>query len=154
MFDICLFFHSYRRDRSTFTACPHSMRVNFSASTNSSMIDKESRLYNNSKYCTVSVVYSNQYVEFIVIDVLSYSTQCPYMLRLQLCDTASFKPRLSVMEFVSCQNKQHMHAGILPQLNVIKCDSLRCSFTLGLFYQRQDQEVKPGTCPEWQATWF
>ena len=52
MFDVCLFFffHSYRRDRSKFTVCPHSMRVNFSGSTNSSMTDKESRLYNNSSF--------------------------------------------------------------------------------------------------------
>ena len=41
--------------------------------------------------------------------------------------------------------------GILPQLNMIKYDCLRCSFILGPFYQRQDQEVKPGTCPECQA---
>ena len=41
--------------------------------------------------------------------------------------------------------------GILPQLNLIKYDCLKCGFILGPFYQKQDQEVKPGTCPECQA---
>lgn len=40
---------------------------------------------------------------------------------------------------------------ILPQLSMIKYDCLRCGFTLGPFYQRQDQETKPGTCPECQS---
>ena len=42
--------------------------------------------------------------------------------------------------------------GILPQLNMIKYDCLKCGFILGPFYQRQDQEVKPGTCPECQSS--
>ena len=42
--------------------------------------------------------------------------------------------------------------GILPQLNMIKYDCLRCGYLLGPFYQRQDQEVRPGTCPECQAS--
>ena len=41
--------------------------------------------------------------------------------------------------------------GILPQLNLLKYDCLKCGFILGPFYQKQDQEVKPGTCPECQA---
>ena len=41
--------------------------------------------------------------------------------------------------------------GILPQLNMIKYDCLKCGFILGPFYQRQDQEVRPGTCPECQS---
>ena len=35
---------------------------------------------------------------------------------------------------------------------MIKYDCLKCGFLLGPFYQRQDQEVKPGTCPECQST--
>ncbi len=42
--------------------------------------------------------------------------------------------------------------GILPQLNMIKYDCLKCGFILGPFYQRQNQEVKPGTCPECQSS--
>jgi len=42
--------------------------------------------------------------------------------------------------------------GVMPQLSVIKYDCVKCSFILGPFYQSQDQEVKPGTCPECQSS--
>ena len=42
--------------------------------------------------------------------------------------------------------------GILPQLSVLKFNCLKCGFILGPFYQRQEQEVKPGTCPECQSS--
>ncbi len=41
--------------------------------------------------------------------------------------------------------------GIIPQLNLIKYDCLKCGYILGPFYQRQDKEVRPGTCPECQS---
>ena len=41
--------------------------------------------------------------------------------------------------------------GILPVLKVIKYDCQKCMFVLGPFYQKQDQEVKPGTCLECQS---
>ena len=41
--------------------------------------------------------------------------------------------------------------GILPQLNMIKYDCVKCGFILGPFYQRQEQEVRPSTCPECQS---
>ena len=41
---------------------------------------------------------------------------------------------------------------ILPQLSMIKFDCLKCGFLLGPFYQRQDKEVHPGTCPECQSS--
>eukprot|EP00058_Branchiostoma_floridae_P021237 XP_002606727.1 hypothetical protein BRAFLDRAFT_281666 [Branchiostoma floridae] len=41
--------------------------------------------------------------------------------------------------------------GILPQLSMIKYDCSKCSFVLGPFYQTQNQEVKPGSCPECQS---
>ena len=41
---------------------------------------------------------------------------------------------------------------ILPQLSMIKYDCLGCGFILGPFYQRQDHETRPGTCPECQAS--
>lgn len=42
--------------------------------------------------------------------------------------------------------------GVLPQLSVIKYDCNKCNFILGPFYQSQNQEVKPGSCPECQST--
>ncbi|XP_033744661.1 DNA replication licensing factor mcm2-like isoform X1 [Pecten maximus] len=42
--------------------------------------------------------------------------------------------------------------GVLPQLSVIKYDCNKCNFILGPFYQSQNNEVKPGSCPECQST--
>uniref|UniRef100_A0A915CM92 DNA replication licensing factor MCM2 n=1 Tax=Ditylenchus dipsaci TaxID=166011 RepID=A0A915CM92_9BILA len=41
--------------------------------------------------------------------------------------------------------------GILPQLAIIKYDCKACSFVLGPFVQRQDEEMKPSTCPSCQS---
>jgi DNA replication licensing factor MCM2 len=41
--------------------------------------------------------------------------------------------------------------GILPQLAVVKFDCVACSFVLGPFVQRQDEEVKPSACPSCQS---
>ena len=42
-------------------------------------------------------------------------------------------------------------SGVMPQLSVIKFDCVKCGFVLGPFYQSQDKEVKPGTCPQCQS---
>merc|ERR1712168_1172461 len=42
--------------------------------------------------------------------------------------------------------------GILPQLSVIKYDCDKCNYTLGPFVQSQNNEVRPGSCPECQST--
>jgi len=42
-------------------------------------------------------------------------------------------------------------SGVLPQLSMIKYDCPKCGFVLGPFFQNQNQEVKPGTCPECQS---
>ncbi|EHA97933.1 DNA replication licensing factor MCM2 [Heterocephalus glaber] len=41
--------------------------------------------------------------------------------------------------------------GILPQLSMVKYNCNKCSFVLGPFCQSQNQEVKPGSCPECQS---
>ena len=41
--------------------------------------------------------------------------------------------------------------GVLPQLSMIKYDCTKCNYVLGPFVQNQNQEVKPGTCPECQS---
>ena len=40
---------------------------------------------------------------------------------------------------------------VLPQLNMIKYNCLKCHFLLGPFYQTLEKEVKPQTCPECQS---
>lgn len=41
--------------------------------------------------------------------------------------------------------------GILPQLSTVKYDCNKCAYVLGPFVQTQDNEVKPGSCPECQS---
>lgn len=40
---------------------------------------------------------------------------------------------------------------VLPQLSVIKYDCNKCSYVLGPFYQTQNSEIRPGSCPECQS---
>merc|ERR1719228_1720398 len=42
-------------------------------------------------------------------------------------------------------------SGVLPQLSMIKYDCVKCGYVLGPFYQDQQEEAKPGTCPECQS---
>lgn len=41
--------------------------------------------------------------------------------------------------------------GVLPQLSLIKYDCSKCGYVLGPFAQTQNNEVKPGSCPECQS---
>merc|ERR1739844_11814 len=41
--------------------------------------------------------------------------------------------------------------GVLPQLSLIKYDCDKCSYIMGPFVQSQNQETKPGVCPECQS---
>nr|CAA47749.1 polypeptide BM28 [Homo sapiens] len=41
--------------------------------------------------------------------------------------------------------------GVLPQLSMVKYNCNKCNFVLGPFCQSQNQEVKPGSCPECQS---
>ncbi|XP_047122833.1 DNA replication licensing factor mcm2 [Hydra vulgaris] len=41
--------------------------------------------------------------------------------------------------------------GILPQLSMVKYDCVKCRFILGPYFQGQNQELKPGSCPQCQS---
>ncbi|CAN9512207.1 unnamed protein product [Ophioblennius macclurei] len=41
--------------------------------------------------------------------------------------------------------------GVLPQLAMVRYNCNKCNFVLGPFFQNQNQEVKPGSCPECQS---
>nr|AAM28219.1 DNA replication licensing factor [Danio rerio] len=41
--------------------------------------------------------------------------------------------------------------GVLPQLGMVKYNCNKCNFILGPVFQSQNQEVKPGSCPECQS---
>eukprot|EP00092_Neocalanus_flemingeri_P006174 GFUD01006646.1.p1 GENE.GFUD01006646.1~~GFUD01006646.1.p1 ORF type:complete len:902 (-),score=288.78 GFUD01006646.1:231-2936(-) len=42
-------------------------------------------------------------------------------------------------------------SGVLPQLSMVKYDCVKCGYVVGPFYQSQNEETKPGTCPECQS---
>jgi len=42
-------------------------------------------------------------------------------------------------------------SGIMPQLFMVKFDCSKCNYTLGPFFQQNNKEIDPGTCPECQA---
>lgn len=41
--------------------------------------------------------------------------------------------------------------GILPQLSLLKYNCKSCAYVLGPYVQRQNEEVKPSTCPSCQS---
>ncbi|EEC03693.1 MCM2 protein, putative, partial [Ixodes scapularis] len=41
--------------------------------------------------------------------------------------------------------------GVLPQLSLVKYDCGKCNYVLGPFVQSQNQELRPGSCPECQS---
>jgi len=43
-------------------------------------------------------------------------------------------------------------SGIMPQLFMVKFDCSKCGYILGPFFQQNNKEIDPGTCPECQAT--
>lgn len=42
--------------------------------------------------------------------------------------------------------------GVLPQLSLVKYDCVKCGYVIGPFAQSQNNEVKPGSCPECQSS--
>ena len=83
---------------------------------------------------------------------LSFSL-CVYHLPLYIFTHITHVPRqLHLNQLIRTSGVVTTTTNILPQLSMIKYDCLRCGFILGPFYQRQDQETRPGTCPECQAS--
>ena len=63
----------------------------------------------------------------------------------------SLKPPISTPQLIRTSGVVTASTGVLPQLSIIKYDCNKCSYVLGPFVQNQNQEVKPGTCPECQS---
>ena len=70
---------------------------------------------------------------------------------LQRCFIYHFR-QLHLNQLIRTSGVVTSTTGVLPQLSVIKYDCNKCNFVLGPFYQSQNQEVKPGSCPECQST--
>ncbi len=63
-----------------------------------------------------------------------------------------FRRQLHLNQLIRTSGVVTSTTGVLPQLAIIKYDCNKCNFVLGPFYQSQNQEVKPGSCPECQST--
>ncbi|KAK7804630.1 hypothetical protein U0070_011987 [Myodes glareolus] len=85
---------------------------------------------------------------------------------LQIFDEAALEVVLAMYpKYDRITNHIHLHlnqlirtsgvvtscTGVLPQLSMVKYNCTKCNFVLGPFCQSQNQEVKPGSCPECQS---
>lgn len=59
--------------------------------------------------------------------------------------------QLHLNQLIRTQGVINSATTILPQLNLVKYDCLKCKYMLGPFVQQQDTEIKPGTCPGCQS---
>ena len=65
---------------------------------------------------------------------------------------SSFYRQLHLNQLIRTSGVVTSTSGVLPQLSIIKYDCNKCNFVLGPFYQSQNQEVRPGSCPECQSS--
>lgn len=73
-------------------------------------------------------------------------------LGLQTSDVSSHLHRqLHLNQLIRTSGVVTSCTGVLPQLSMVKYNCNKCSFVLGPFSQSQNQEVKPGSCPECQS---
>lgn len=63
----------------------------------------------------------------------------------------SFLRQLHLNQLIRTSGVVTSCTGVLPQLSMVKYNCSKCSFVLGPFFQSQNQEVKPGSCPECQS---
>lgn len=63
----------------------------------------------------------------------------------------SFLRQLHLNQLIRTSGVVTSCTGVLPQLSMVKYNCSKCSFILGPFFQSQNQEVKPGSCPECQS---
>lgn len=59
--------------------------------------------------------------------------------------------QLHLNQLIRTQGVVNSATSIIPQLNLVKFDCLKCTYVLGPFVQQQDTEIKPGTCPGCQS---
>uniref|UniRef100_A0A671WCI6 DNA replication licensing factor MCM2 n=1 Tax=Sparus aurata TaxID=8175 RepID=A0A671WCI6_SPAAU len=60
-------------------------------------------------------------------------------------------PLLHLNQLIRTSGVVSSCTGVLPQLGMVKYNCNKCNFVLGPFFQSQNQEVKPGSCPECQS---
>ena len=88
------------------------------------------------------------FFSYFHLSVIYSSILCLYLLDAH----CSLHRQLHLNQLIRTCGVVTTTTNVLPQLSMIKYDCLGCGFILGPFYQRQDQEARPGTCPECQAS--
>jgi len=86
---------------------------------------------------------------FIVYVLASRVVSC-YELNITIQINLYFR-QLHLNQLVKTTGVVTSSTGVLPQLSLVKYDCGKCSFILGPFQQSQNEEVKPGICPECQS---
>ena len=80
------------------------------------------------------------------------SVGCSAFCALQASSISlSFVRQLHLNQLIRTSGVVTSCTGVLPQLSMVKYNCSKCSFILGPFFQSQNQEVKPGSCPECQS---
>ena len=70
---------------------------------------------------------------------------------LPLIEDISALRQLHVNQLIKTSGVVASSTGVLPQLSMVKYDCGKCNFVLGPFQQGQNEEIKPGVCPECQS---
>ena len=59
--------------------------------------------------------------------------------------------QLHLNQLVRTQGVVTCASGVLPQLNLVKYDCVKCHYVIGPLYQNQEEDTKPNNCPECQS---
>ena len=107
-------------------------------------------LFNSSKYHGFKFFICNNYCRCILLTIY-------IIFLIKIHQRSKFKVdfpcgrQLHLNQLIRTAGVVTCCTGVLPQLSMIKYDCNKCGFVLGPFYQSQNQEVKPGSCPECQS---
>ncbi|RDD43855.1 DNA replication licensing factor mcm2 [Trichoplax sp. H2] len=71
---------------------------------------------------------------------------------LPLLEELRYLRQLHLNQLIRTRGVVTSNTGILPQLKLVKFNCVKCSYILGPFYQGQERETKPGSCPECQSS--
>ena len=80
------------------------------------------------------------------------STSCPHELpSTNLIQLHAACRQFHLNRLVRFQGVVTRRTGVFPQLQMVKYDCVKCGYILGPFFQNNEKEVKPGSCPQCQS---
>ncbi|XP_067934703.1 DNA replication licensing factor mcm2-like [Watersipora subatra] len=96
---------------------------------------------------TASEVVFSMYPKYkVIVDVIHVRIS-----DLPLIEDIRALRQLHLNQLIKTSGVVTSSTGVLPQLSLVKYDCSKCSFVLGPFQQGQNEEIKPGVCPECQS---